>query len=62
MNFEEKIQLAIYAIKKDFDIEQLSWSDSMYGKREFTDEVWKYVEECREIGTIMFNNKYNVNV
>lgn len=49
---------ASVAIGKNMDYETLKYSDYMYGKEEFTDEVWEYVEECQREGTIAFYEKY----
>ncbi len=47
------------AIVKRMDCEELKYSDYMYGKEEFTDQVWEYVEECENIGREKFKLKYN---
>lgn len=60
MEQEELIQIALVAIDKNMDFETLKYSDYMYGKEDQTDDVWKYVEECREIGTILFYATYNI--
>ncbi len=49
---------ASYAIMKDMDCETLMYSDEMYGREDQTDEVWEYVDECREIGLVAFREKY----
>ncbi len=58
MTKEEIIKAASYAIMKGLDYEELKYSDTMYGKEEFTDEVWDYVTEAKEIGLIAFREKY----
>lgn len=55
---EELIYKATYAIAKGLDYEKLQYSDDMYGHEDETDEVWEYVVECEEIGTIAFKEKY----
>lgn len=58
MSKQEQIEIAKWCIDKGYDFEQLDYSDNMYGKTEFTEDVWEYVVECQEIGTIAFNEKY----
>ena len=58
MEKSEMIRIAKYAIYKNMDCDTLHYCDDMYGKEEFTEDVWKYVTECREIGTVAFNEKY----
>jgi hypothetical protein len=55
---EELIYKATYAMAKDQDYEKFMYSDEMYGHEDEIDEVWEYVEECEEIGTIAFKEKY----
>lgn len=55
------IQIAFRAIDKKMDYEQLKYSDYMYGKESLTPEVWEFVEECEEIGTKAFKEKYNLD-
>lgn len=54
------IRIAIYAIGKNMDYETLKYSDDLYGKEEFADDVYKYVEECRKIGELAFYAKYEL--
>ena len=58
MEKSEMISIAKRAIDKNMDFETLKYSDYMYGKESLTDYVWDYVEECREIGTKAFYEKY----
>lgn len=58
MEKTEMLWIASCAIGKNLDYEELEYSDYMYGKTQFTDEVWEYVVECREIGTKAFYEKY----
>lgn len=60
MNEQELIIIALAAINKNMDFETLKYSDYMYGKEEETDDVWEYVVEYKEIGSIAFSEKYNV--
>jgi len=53
------IWLASVAIGKKLNFETLKYSDYLYGKESLVDDVWKYVKECEEIGTIAFKEKYS---
>lgn len=59
MTKEQMINIAKSAMNKSIDFETLYYSDYMYGEESLSDEVWKLVEECREIGTIAFSEKYD---
>ena len=59
MDKEEMIWLASVAIGKKLNFETLKYSDYLYGKESLVDDVWKYVTECEEIGTIAFKEKYS---
>lgn len=58
MEKAELINKASYAIMKGMDYEKFMYSDEMYGQEEFTDDVWEYVDEYKEIGAIAFREKY----
>jgi hypothetical protein len=58
MNKEEMIRIACVAIRKNYDYETLKYSDDMYNLEEFSDNIWEYVEECKQIGKIAFKEKY----
>ncbi len=58
MEKQELIALAKTAIDKKWDFETLKYGDDLYGKEELVDDVWEYVVECEEIGTVAFNKKY----
>jgi hypothetical protein len=58
MEKSEMIWIASVAIGKNLDYETLYYSDYMYGKESFTDEVYEYVTECRKIGQLAFREKY----
>jgi len=58
MNKEEAIELAKRVIKHGWDFETFYYGDDMNGREDESDIVWEYVEECREIGTIAFYDKY----
>lgn len=59
MEEREKIVIALMAIDKKMDCDTLRYCDDLYGREEFTDDVWEYVEECEQIGTTAFREKYN---
>ena len=50
MNKQEKTKLALKAIDKRWDFEDLKYGDDLYGKEHLVHEVWEYIEECEEIG------------
>lgn len=50
--------IASYAHAKKLDYEKLKYCDYMYGKEEFTDEVWEYVDEINEYGRKAFYEEY----
>lgn len=43
---------------KDYDFDQLKYGDDLYGREKFADEVWKYVQEFKDIGRWAFYEKY----
>ena len=59
MEKKEMIKIASYAIMKDMDYETLCYSDILYGREKFADDIWDYVVECKEIGTTAFKEKYS---
>jgi hypothetical protein len=58
MQKEEMIRIAKRAIAKKLDYETLKYSDDLFGKEQFADEVYEYVTECEVIGTVEFYKKY----
>ena len=50
--------IATKAISKGWDYETMYYSDDMDDHVVFSDEVWEYVVECKEIGTTAFKEKY----
>ena len=60
MENKEKIQIALKAIEKNIDFEELYYSDYMHGNESQTDDVWEYVVECKDIGLIAFKEKYEI--
>lgn len=59
MNNKEQIWVASIAIGKNYDYETLKYSDYMYGNEDKIDDVWDYVEECKEFGEKAFREKYS---
>lgn len=57
MEQKEMIWVASVAIEKNLDYETLYYSDYMYGNESLTDEVYKYVTECKDIGEKAFREK-----
>lgn len=43
---------------KGYDFEQLKYGDDLYGKENLSDEVWEFVTEYKEIGSVAFREKY----
>ena len=59
MDDKEMVRIALWADMKGIsEMETLYYSDEMYGKESLTEDVWEYVIEMGEIGTIAFNEKY----
>ncbi|MDH5183386.1 MAG: hypothetical protein OEX12_05795 [Gammaproteobacteria bacterium] len=59
MTKEEMLWAASIAVGKNLDYEQLMYSDYLYGKEDLIDDVWEYVDECKEIGNREFKKKYH---
>lgn len=59
MEQSDKLKIAKIAFGKGWDFETLKYSDYMYGKEEFADEVYDFVEECKQIGLLRFQQKYS---
>ena len=60
MKTENMIQIALIAINKNYNYETLKYSDYMYGNEEFTDDVYNYVEDCKNIGLVAWKEKHNL--
>lgn len=58
MSEEEIIKAALIAIEKKCSYDEFYYSDYMYGHEEQTEDVFVYVRECEEMGTIDFEEKY----
>lgn len=58
MEKSELIYLASKAFDKRWDFETLKYGDDLYGKEQYADEVWEYVEELQEKGSRVFYEKY----
>jgi hypothetical protein len=58
MEKQEMLWLASKAADKGWVFETLKYCDDLYGKEQYADEIWEYVDECRKIGTDAFYEKY----
>lgn len=58
MTEKQKIDIAKTAMDNNMAVEDLRYSELMYGKEELTDDIWDYVEECQRIGSYRFYEKY----
>lgn len=58
MEESEKVRIAMKAINKNLDYETLLYSDYMYGKEDFIEDVWSYVEDAKEQGLMWFRETY----
>lgn len=62
METKDKIYLASKAAEKGWSYETLKYSDDLYnyesGASELADEIWDYVTEYKEMGSIAFSEKY----
>ena len=58
MEKKDIIWLATKCFAKNWEFEQLKYSDDLYGKEKYAGEVWEYVEELENIGKIAFYEKY----
>lgn len=58
MTEAEIIYLATKAFDKRWDFETLKYGDDLYGKEQYVDEVWEYVEELQEIGRAAFYEEH----
>ncbi len=58
MELTEKIWIASVAVSKNMNYEDLKYSDYLYGNEDLIDDVWNFVEECKEAGTKAFYEKY----
>jgi len=58
MTHEEKVHLALRAIDKRWNFEQLYYGDDLYGHEDDADSVWALVDECLDIGRVSFKQKY----
>lgn len=58
MKKSEMIWIASKYAEKGYNFEQLKYGDDLYGNESFAYEVWEYVVEYKEIGSIAFKEKY----
>jgi len=59
MELKDKIYIASKYAEKGYGYEDLYYGDDMNGQEELTEEVWDYVVEYKELGSIGFKEKYN---
>ena len=53
------IYIASKYAEKGYDYETMMYGDDLYGKEHLADEVWEFVEEYKEIGSMAFKEKYS---
>lgn len=58
METKEIIYLASKFAAKGTDYEKAMYSDDLHGKEDIIDDIWEYVIEYKEIGSIAFKEKY----
>ena len=58
MEKAELVYLATIADGKNYDYETMMYSDYMYGKEKYIEEVWEFVEELQTYGSLAFREKY----
>lgn len=58
MEKSEMLWIASKYADKGYDFEQLKYGDDLYGKENLADEVWEFVTEYKEIGSVAFREKY----
>lgn len=59
MDRNEMIRIARKASQKGWNFEQMKYGGDLYGHENYADDVWDYVVECKEIGTVAFDLKYS---
>lgn len=58
MEKQEILYMTTKAIAKGWNTDKLEYSDDMYGREEYTDEVSEYMDEYLEVGRKAFYEKY----
>lgn len=58
MEQSEIIYLATKAFDKRWDFETLKYGDDLYGREQYADDVWEYVEELQQGGRAVFYEKH----
>lgn len=53
------IYLASKYADKGYDFETMYYCDDFFGKEQYAEQVWEYVEEYKEIGYSGFKQKYS---
>ena len=43
---------------KGYKYDQLYYGDDLYGKEHLADDIWDYIVEYKQIGSIAFRQKY----
>lgn len=59
MEESEIVWIASVALGKNLDYETLKYSDYLYGKEDFIDEVWLVVLDAQEQGMEWFRAQYH---
>lgn len=60
MDKTEKIYIASIALGKNYNYETLKYSDYLYGKEEYADEIWEdYIVPAKENGMKWFREEYS---
>lgn len=58
MEKSEMIYIASKYAEKGYDYEQLCYGYDLYGRGQYADDVWDFVIEYKEIGSLAFREKY----
>lgn len=59
MEKSEMLWIASKAVAKGYDSgDEVKYSDDLYGKEQYVDDVMEYVTELHEIGRVAFYQKY----
>jgi len=58
MEKSEMLWIATKYFSKGYDYETMCYGDDLYGKEKYADEIWDYVIEIKDIGRIVFYEKY----
>lgn len=58
MEEKDKIWIASKYAEKGYSYSQLKYGDDLYGKEDLADEIWDYIIEYKQIGSVAFREKY----